>query len=223
MRITIGTTVVADGVRHLAHSFRVGHSRSLQVSGFLRAARAAVFDRGNITTRVSFGVDRAFDSAPGALGWLMRHFDLISGTQDVLFELDNEDGTSTVIGCSGAGVSASEGQWEGLCIPVSYDLQVPSIEISSGPALEWEGAEMRVRTDITGLTGGGPSNLDGIATTSFTPGEKFLWLWIGDRLRCWAFVPDGGDAAEAVVDYAGTVIPDDHDPATNPNKWISVK
>ncbi len=223
MKVTIGTAEVADGVRHHAHSFRVNHSRTLQVAQFLRAARASVFDRGNIVTQVQFGVDRAFDSKQGALGWLFRHYGLISGTQDVRFEVDNGDGTSTVIECPGAGVSASDGEWQGLCVPVAYQLQVPSIEISEGPALEWEGREVRYRDDITGDIGGASSDLDAIATISKTAGQVAFWVYLYGEMMMVLLLddPDPGNTVGTGLGQGGNgiVIPVDHDPDTNAKIW----
>jgi hypothetical protein len=223
MKITIGTTLVCDGVRLHAYDLRVAHSRSLQVQGFLRALRSTVFDRGNMSQRVSFRVDRTFDSVSAAWQWILTHYALFQGTQDVKFEIDNGAGGSLVIDCLASGVGSSDAEWKGLCVPVSYELEIVAVDVTAGGALEWEGAEMRLRYDLDGLTGGTSTKLDAITTVSKTPGQTAIWTYIGGVIQLWILITDPDPGVTAEDAPGGIVKPDDYHASTNPKIWVLKK
>jgi hypothetical protein len=72
---------------------------------------------------------------------------------------------------------------------------------------------------ITGLTGGGSTNLDGLATASGAlPVAHLAALDLGNGLECWRLIA-GTNAEDAA---AGYVRPDDYDGTTNAKVWHRV-
>jgi hypothetical protein len=77
--------------------------------------------------------------------------------------------------------------------------------------VRWEGA-------ITGLTGGGATSVDGIATVDLAANSVLLLVRVDGFVK--GFVLIESNDAEDVA--AGKIRPDDHDDVTNPKLWLQV-
>jgi hypothetical protein len=75
MKILLGQLVLARGLAHREspRQFSLATRRETQAAGALRASEAAVFDRGNAYTEVTFTVAKRHDSAEHALRFAATH------------------------------------------------------------------------------------------------------------------------------------------------------
>jgi hypothetical protein len=72
-----------------------------------------------------------------------------------------------------------------------------------------------LRLDLTTLTGGGPTALDGIATTTLTPPRALFLIRPNEPLACYQL--EAGTTAESVPNI---IRPDDFHAVTNAKIWV---
>jgi hypothetical protein len=75
MKILLGQLILARGLAHREspRQFSLATRRKTQVAAALRANEAAVFDRGNARTEVTFAIAKRHDSAEHALRFAATH------------------------------------------------------------------------------------------------------------------------------------------------------
>jgi hypothetical protein len=75
MKILLGQLVLARGLVHREspRQFSLATRRETQAAGALRASEAAIFDRGNARTEVTFAIAKRHDSAEHALRFAATH------------------------------------------------------------------------------------------------------------------------------------------------------
>jgi hypothetical protein len=91
------------------------------------------------------------------------------------------------------------------------DSTAASRELITGP----ESSVPLFRLDLTALTGGGPTALDGIATTTLTPPRALFLIRPNEPLACYQL--EAGTAAESVPNI---IRPDDFHAGTNAKIWV---
>jgi hypothetical protein len=96
------------------------------------------------------------------------------------------------------------------------------VPLSATPAYPPPAQLLLWRSDITGLTGGGATNLDGLTTANGQyNGRLIAMVEAGSpgTFRLYELIDDPAPGV-TVEDDPGIILPDDHDPVSNPKIWI---
>lgn len=97
--------------------------------------------------------------------------------------------------------------------PKDYDGAATAVSAST-PSQRY----LRWLSGVTGLTGGGSANLDGIVTTSYTAGTQLVAFAINAEFQVWQL-----QAVSTAENAAGGIVrPDDYNSSTNLKTWIRI-